>query len=202
MSSIFRLYEEAYLAGRDVQQREHGGEQVDGKQVWQKLEETTGDLKNQVLTDDLGANLKYNLSLENLYQKMEKIIQKFAMDKNEFEPKSNHFFCQLKNLVKAKSDFNIQLNRVMQLGFNAGQLSIFLEKNTLPEDRNDIIKKFINKYKMLELDTYVNKTNQSIINKKYLNIELAGGSSSSLNYYKKYCHYKLKYLKLKNMLKN
>ena len=126
---IKKLFEEAYLAGRTVQTKEHKGETIDGKQVWQKLEEKTGSLKNQNLTNTDGENIRYNGELENIYVKMDVIIQDFAMDANEFEPKSNHFFCQLKNLVVAKSGFNVQLNRVMQLGFNAGQLSIFIEKN-------------------------------------------------------------------------
>ncbi len=47
---------------------------------------------------------------------------------------------------------------------------------------------------MLDLDTYVNKPNQTIINKKYLETELSGGADS---YHGKYLKYKTKYLKLK-----
>ena len=55
---------------------------------------------------------------------------------------------------------------------------------------------------MLELDTYVNQTNQEIINKKYLEKVQSGGNQiNSGKFYKKYCQYKSKYLKLKNMLK-
>ncbi len=194
---IKQLFEEAYQAGRTVQTKEHEGEIVDGKQVWQKLEEKTGSLKNQNLTNSDGENIRYNGELENIYVKMDKIIKNFAIDTNEFNPKSNHFFSQLKNLVVAKSDFNVQLNRVMQLGFNAGQLSIFIENNTLPADRQEQIAKFVEKYKMLELDTYVNKSNQTIINKKYLETELSGGSDS---YRGKYLKYKTKYLKLKSQI--
>ncbi len=194
---IKKLFEEAYLAGREVQTKEHKGETIDGKQVWQKLEEKTGSLKNQNLTNTNGENIRYNGELENIYVKMDVIIQDFAMDANEFNPKSNHFFSQLKNLVVAKSGFNIQLNRVMQLGFNAGQLSVFIENNTLPEDRQEQITKFVEKYKMLDLDTYVNKPNQTIINKKYLETELSGGSG---NYKAKYLKYKAKYLKLKSQI--
>ena len=65
---------------------------------------------------------------------MDKIISKYKMDESEFNPKSNHFFYQLKNLVKAKSNFNIKLNRVMQLDFNDGQLSVFIDRGTLTDD--------------------------------------------------------------------
>jgi hypothetical protein len=123
------------------------------------------------------------------------IINKYAMDKSEFDPKSNHFFCQLKNLVKAKSDFNIQLNRVMQLGFNAGQLSIFIKKGTLPEDRLDDITEFIERYNMTDLNTYISPENQEIINSKYLG-SMEGGNNI---YHGKYLKYKGKYLRLKSM---
>jgi hypothetical protein len=48
---------------------------------------------------------------------------------------------------------------------------------------------------MLNLDTYINKTNQIIINNKYLQHKLLGGSE---NYKIKYLKYKEKYLMLKN----
>ena len=91
--------------------------------------------------------MKYNFYMNN-------IILEFEMDKSEFYPKSNHFFCQLMNLVDKKSDFQIKLNKIMQLGYNAGQLSVFIERNTLPEDRMVIITDFIESNNMLELETY------------------------------------------------
>ncbi len=200
MSNIQNLFNEALIAGREVQTKEHQGEIVDGKQIWNKLEEKTGELKNKNLTYDSGENIKYNQELVSIYRKMDEIINEFKMcGDNEFNPKSNHFFCQLKNLVDAKSKFNIQLNRVMQLGFNAGQLGVYIDMNTLQADRMQQIKEFVNKYKMFELDTYIDSDTQKIINKKYLKSELSGGSYS-INYYQKFYKYKSKYLKLKQLL--
>ena len=105
---------------------------------------------------------------------MKRIIVHFGMDISEFDPKSNHFFCQLMNLVDKKSAFQIKLNKIMQLGFNAGQLSVFLERNTLPADRSDIISDFVERNNMLDLNTYVNAETQEIINSQYLR-EFNGG---------------------------
>jgi hypothetical protein len=57
---IKKLFEESYLTGREVQTKEHKGEIIDGRQVWQKLEEKTGNLKNQNLLNNDEENLKYN----------------------------------------------------------------------------------------------------------------------------------------------
>ena len=178
---IKSLFDEAFEAGKNVQIKEHASENVDGKLVWNLLEAKTGDLKNKILINK-SENIKYNQSLENIYCEMDKIIVKYKMNESEFLPISNHFFCQLKNLVKSKSNFNIQLNRVMQLGFNAGQLSVFIENKTLLEDRYNEISNFIKKYKMLELDTYVDIIKQSIINKLHL-VQVGGNSKRYFIYY-------------------
>jgi len=117
---------------------------------------------------------------------------------DEMNPKSNHFFCQLKNLVVKKSNYNIQINRVMQLGYNAGQLSIFIERNTLPDDRKAEITQLVREYNMLDLNTYVSLQNQNIINSKFLgSLKMTGGNDI---YYSKYLKYKSKYMQLKNLL--
>ena len=72
---------------------------------------------------------------------------------------------QLNNLVDDKSNFNIQLNRVAQIGFNAGQIYIFIKNNTLQEDRCKKIVNLVLKYKMFELDTYISSDIQELINK-------------------------------------
>ena len=163
MATVQQLYENAFNSGRKVQMKEQSGEEVDGKAVWNELESTTKGLKDQPLTN-ADQVLQYNLSLKPIYREMNDIIVAFGMDKSEFNPKSNHFFCQLMNLVDTKSHFKIKLNKIMQLGFNAGQLSVFLERNTLPTDRSDIISDFIERNNMLDLDTYVNTETQEIIN--------------------------------------
>jgi hypothetical protein len=163
MTTVQQLYEQAFHSGRKVQMKEQSGEEVDGRAIWNELESTTKRLKDRPLTNH-GEILLYNLSLKPIYREMNDIIITFEMDKSEFNPKSNHFFCQLMNLVDKKSNFEIKLNKIMQLGFNAGQLSVFLERNTLPTDRSDIIADFIERNNMLDLDTYVNTETQEIIN--------------------------------------
>ena len=198
-----------FNAGKTAQKLEHKHKTVDGKAIWGKIESEMVYLKDVNLTDEDGENLKYNSSLNELYEEMDIIINKFGMNLSEFCPKSNHFFTQLKNIVKAKSNFNIQLNRVAQLGFNAGQLSIFINKNTLCEDRQKLIVDLVEKYKMLDLDTYVSIETQSTIDKKYLNeteldlskvtsVEETAQVGGENNYHGKYMKYKAKYMKLKS----
>ena len=169
MPTVRQFYKKAFRSGREVQIKEHSGKEVDGRAIWNELENTTKELKDVVLlTLDGSHTLEYNESLKPIYEEMKRIIARFGMDASEFDPKSNHFFCQLMNLVDKKSAFQIKLNKIMQLGFNAGQLSVFLEKNTLPDDRRSNITEFILKNNMLDLDTYVGQETQEIINSSYL----------------------------------
>jgi hypothetical protein len=184
MTKINDLFVNSYEKGRDVQIRTHLGEEVDGRAVWQKLEEPIKDINIE--------ELQYNESLNHIYEKIDKVDKEFLMSENELNPKSNHFLLQLRNLVKSKSNFIIKINRILQLGFNAGQLSIFIEKNTLPEDRSEKIAKLFYKYKLNELETYVSLDKQEIIDKQ---LPQLGGQN--LNYKQKYLKYKNKYLKLK-----
>jgi hypothetical protein len=219
-SNIFVWFKYAFNQGRQVQEIEHSGGTVDGRGVWKNIE-------IQVESVEI-KDLEYNRSLESIYVKMDKLIKKYSIDKNEFEPKYNHFFMQLKNLVKSKSNFEIKLFRLLQIAFNAGQLSVNMEKKDFPKD----ITEFVHENNLLLMDTYVSKENQDIINKqyldgtildkiknqklggfnkKYLKYDLNGGSNPSLdiNHYKyqeqqfhrKYLSYKAKYLKLKTILK-
>ena len=119
------------------------------------------------------------------------------MTENEYNPTSNHFLLQLKNLVVSKSNFIIKINRILQLGYNAGQLSIFIEKNTLPEDRAEIIKKVFDEYKLNNLETYVSSDKQEDINKQMKELKQEGGN---LDYKQKYLKYKQKYIQLQNKL--
>lgn len=169
MPTVRQFYKKAFRAGKEVQIREQSGEEVDGRAIWNELESTTKELKDVVLLSIDGSHiLQYNESLKPIYEEMKHIITRFGMDTSEFDPKSNHFFCQLMNLVDKKSAFQIKLNKIMQLGFNAGQLSVFIERNTLPDDRRDTIADFILRNKMLDLDTYVDPETQEIINSRYL----------------------------------
>lgn len=168
MPTVRQFYEKAFKAGKEVQIREQAGEEVDGRAIWNVLENETKKLKDVVLSSADGQILEYNSSLKPIYEEMNSIIVRFGMDTSEFNPKSNHFFCQLMNLVDKKSAFQIKLNKIMQLGFNAGQLSVFIENNALPVDRRDTIMEFILKNNMFQLDTYVSQEIQEIINSKYL----------------------------------
>jgi len=167
MTTVKKLYENAFHIGREVQIKEQTGQDVDGRTIWNSLESTTKELKDLPLMYD-GKILNYNLSLKSIYQEMKTLIITFGIDKSEFNPKSNHFFSQLMNLVDKKSNFEIKLNKIMQIGFNAGQLSVFIENNTLPAEQIDIISHFIKQNNMLSLDTYVNSKTQEIINSQYL----------------------------------
>lgn len=169
MPTVRQFYKKAFRSGREVQMKEQSGKEVDGRAIWNELENTTKELKDVVLlTVDGSKNLQYNESLKSIYEEMKRIIVHFGMDISEFDPKSNHFFCQLMNLVDKKSAFQIKLNKIMQLGFNAGQLSVFIQRNTLSDDRRDTITEFILKNNMLDLDTYVDPETQEIINSQYL----------------------------------
>jgi hypothetical protein len=184
MVTVKKLYENAFRIGRDVQIKEQTGQHVDGRDIWNTLERTTKELKDLTLTND-GEILQYNSTLKPIYLEMNTLIIAFGMDKSEFIPKSNHFFCQLMNLVDKKSNFEIKLNKIMQIGFNAGQLSVFIENNTLPYDQIGIISNFITKNKMLILDTYVNSITQEIINSKYLSSFNGGKYSLKRRSYRK-----------------
>jgi len=134
---------------------------------------------------------------------------------NEFKIISNHFFMQLKNLVTTKSNFKIQLNRVLQLAYNIGQLSIFLQK--LIENKEDFkeeeriklneIHQIVMEHRLDVLDTYISIENQNKINKILKDIyfdfndiiQQDGGNIH--NFKEKYLKYKQKYLKLKKISK-
>ena len=71
---ISDLFNEAFEEGKNVQIKEQAGEEIDGRQVWQKLEAKTGELKNKDLTNKSGEKIKYNLKLETIYEQMDKIF--------------------------------------------------------------------------------------------------------------------------------
>lgn len=183
MISVKKLYEKAFQTGREVQMKEQNGAKVDGRAIWNMLERTTNELKDRSLTNG-SEILQYNLTLKPIYLQMSELIKRFGMDKSEFNPKSNHFFSQLMNLVDKKSNFEIKLNKIIQIGFNAGQLSVFLENDKLPSNQTDITN-FIMRNNMLDLDTYVNSKTQEIINSKYLSSFHGGKHSVKRRSYQK-----------------
>ena len=188
----------SFKQGQLVQLIENDPEdnKIDGKAIWNGIECQVSSVN---ITD-----LRYNESLRPIYEEMDKICDDNDMTANEFNPKSNHFFMQLQNLVVKKSNFEIKLNRVLQLAYNAGQLSQLIELKKIPKD----IKKFVHEHNLLSLDTYVSPEIQKIINERYLNgthldkiretIHMSGGGMDS-NYYFKYLKYKYKYLNAKKL---
>ena len=206
------LFDETYKIAQRVQKIDQLKKEINGKAIWGKIEEKVKDIAID--------NLEYNETLKPIYTEMDKIINKYDMnrDNNEFKIISNHFFMQLKNLVTTKSNFKIQLNRVLQLAYNVGQLSVFLENTEKYDDiektKLNEINEMVMKYRLDVLDTYISIENQNKINKVLVNISFdfrdfndlekigknqEGGNVS--NYKQKYLKYKQKYLKLKNFSK-
>jgi len=193
-SNIKFWFEYSFKIARTVATADMNGESIDGRSIWQNIEREVDGVNI--------VDLKYREELKNIYKNMDKLIKKYKMEDSEMEPKSNHFFMQLKNLVEKKSNFEIKMNRVLQLAYNAGQLSIYIDNNKLPED----IIEFVKSNNLLDLDTYVSIKDQETINRLYLdntpldrikeNIHSLGGSSD----YMKYLKYKAKYLKLRSKI--
>jgi len=186
MSKLKKLFRNVYDTARDVQIKDQNKEDVDGRAVWNQIEESVKGIDIE--------GLEYREELKPIYEKMDLVIDKYKMRDSEMEPKSNHFFMQLKNLVDKKSNFQIKINRVLQIAYNIGQLSIFIERDKLEQDIVD----FVEEHNLLDLDTYISLENQQIISERYLrdfNIDMKGGSY----YYSKYLKYKTKYLQLSNI---
>ena len=178
----------AFKTGELIKQIENNpnDNKINGNDIWNNIE-------SQVNSVNI-LGLKYNDSLKPIYEKMKVLIEKY---KTEYDN-----FIQLLNLVE-ESNFEIKLNCLLKLAYNAGQIKKLIELNKIPED----IEKFVTENNLVSLDTYISKENQSIINEKYLdkthldkvreNIHNLGGGSI---YYYKYLKYKNKYLSIKNIL--
>ena len=191
MSKLKKLFRNVYDTARDVQTKDQNKEEVDGRAIWNEIEESVKGIDIE--------GLEYREELKPIYEKMEVIIDKYKMRDSEMDPKSNHFFMQLKNLVDKKSNFQIKMNRVLQIAYNIGQLSIFIERRKLPQDIVD----FVEEHNLLDLDTYISLENQQIINERYLrdfNIDMKGGNYIKDKYYSKYLKYKTKYLQLSKLV--
>jgi hypothetical protein len=203
---IVELWNNMIKLGIAVQNAEHAGKTVDGRFVWQSVEAFVSSVNIKEL---VGKDLLYNASLGETYEKMEELVQKYKMDEHEFDPKQNHFFMQLMNLVKKKSGFVVALNRILQLAYNVGQLSYFI----IHKETADDVVEFVESHNLKKIETYLtpevlNEINMIVsahvdtlkinetINEHILKLsEMEGGKP---NYKKKYLKYKSKYLKLKN----
>lgn len=188
-----KMFEFTFKIGVKAQELEQTlkeGKIINGRGIWGSIESRTGQFIDIVLKDlenlEILKNLKDLKDLEDLedledlkyndnhdlYKEMSNTITIYKMDNNEMNPKSNHFFMQLMNLVIKKSQYKIKLNKILQLAFNAAQLKVFIDKwqkdNKDNKDEkysytNDITKIF-NKYKLDSLDTYVSIETQEKIN--------------------------------------
>jgi hypothetical protein len=202
MNNIQKLYNSIYDIARKVQIT-----QVNGKEIWGKIE-------SMIQPIVMEQHILYNNTLKNIYENMDNIKDYEKIKNNEYNPISNHFFLQLRNLVETKSKFVIFLYRVGQIAYNAGQLSIFIENDNINKD----IKDFVIKNNMLDINTYITEDiqneismilNQHNIDKIIYNInnlinQNGGNLSSNHNniYLQKYLKYKEKYINLKNNVKN
>lgn len=179
-------FAKAVKVQEDTQNPERVGPIPDGRKIWQEIEKT-------VETVELPSDMEYRHDiLDKIYEEMDKIDKKYNMSPNENEPISNHFFLQLKNLVVKKSNFIVKANRILQLAFNAGQLSVFIKNNNVPKE----VANLIEKYNMNDIETYltpkdIEKIN-IILNKK----SMQGGT---FDYKQKYLKYKQKYFQLKHL---
>ena len=155
---IKKIFKQVYDIAYDIQQKSHSGLKIDGKSVWKQIEKSVEHIKL--------SEMIYRESLNDTYKMMDKIIDKYCMVINEYYPKSNHFFMQLKNLVVKKSNYIIELYRILQLAFNAGQLNYFLnssEYNTLEQIKD--INTIFGEHHLDNLDTYISSENIKKINK-------------------------------------
>ena len=214
MNSIQKLYKTIFDIAIQVQLITRKNDKIKGKDIWQRIE---SELKT-VDFNILEINMLYNESLKIIYENMNQIENFVDIVNNEYNPVYNHFFLQLKNLVEKKSNFIVQLYRVGQLAYNAGQLSVFLDEDNI----NSKIKEFVLKNNMLDINTYITIENQNIIDTAFshnlINIDniinnilkigneinmlsqsggLLNKNTYDNNYYlQKYLKYKQKYLNL------
>ena len=66
MTTVKKLYENAFHIGREVQIKEQTGQDVDGRTIWNSLESTTKELKDLPLMYD-GKILNYKIRKNQQY---------------------------------------------------------------------------------------------------------------------------------------
>ena len=90
VSKIKKIFDDTYEIAKRVQQIEQSGKEIDGRKIWGLIESKVKDIQIK--------ELNYNESLKPIYKLMDDFLQKNNINKeNEYNPKSNHFFMQLKN---------------------------------------------------------------------------------------------------------
>jgi hypothetical protein len=187
MKNIVKLFNLTYYMAKYVQEFEHCGFDMNGKYIWSEIE------KN--ISSDIIEGAEYNVKkLNEAYDEMDIIIKNLDLEENEFKPKSNHFFMQLKNLIVKKSEYKVRANRILQIAFNAGQLSYFIENNKIPNSMIEVVKK----YELDKLSTYINDVSIELID-NFINNEMKGGFNDKFNVVGQYL---TSYYSLKDLLKN
>lgn len=174
-----------------IQFKEQNGFIVDGRGLWGQIEELT-----QKIDQSFGTYT--SLELEEFCKKVKSVDEKFHLSIDEMNPKSNHFLLQLCNIPYKKSKGDIYLNRVLQLGLNAGQLFVFYKMGNLNQEIKEVINDNI-----FDIDFYLNTIqitaiNDQITDEKFDQLmnkinELDNQLTEGSQYFKKYMKYKLKY---------
>ena len=150
MNKILIMFNDMYHFAYNIRRREtKSNGKINGRKIWNKIE------KNIEHVDLSSLNLKYNSSLVSIYDKMSILIKEHDI----VDELPNHFFLQLMNLVKVKSDFKIKLNRILQLALNIGQLEYSIFHGLIKEEIID----FYYKHKLNDINTYISSNDQKII---------------------------------------
>ena len=181
-------FKKAVKVQEETQDPKRVGPAPNGKDVWKTIE---APVENIELPEDMEYR---HDKLDTIYKEMDEIDKKYDMSSHENDPIYNHFFLQLKNLVVKKSNFVVKVNRILQLAFNAGQLSVFIKNKKLPQEMLSEISTLIEKYNMNDIETYLSPADIEKINKILNKKSMTGGNQ---NYYQKYLKYKQKYYELR-----
>lgn len=181
--NINKLFELTFDLARYIQEFEHNGIKMDGRLIWKEIE------KN--VTEEVINDLKYNKSLNEIYTKMDALIEEHSIEEGEGKPILNHFFLQLKNLVVKKSNFNVKVNRILQLAYNAGQLKTLIELDMVP----DHIKDFYEDNDLNDLETYLDEDKIDKVNEYLKSIKKGGYMKETDNLNKLDSYLKIVYKK-------
>ena len=220
MTTIKSLFDKIISLAYNVQSNEQDPNitnKPNGRSIWGSIEKVSG---KDILLDDNNEKMEFDgkkldgKKLDDVYADIKEDVCKITKD-NEMNPKSNHFFAQLKNLVVEKAKYKLHINRLLQLAYNIGQLKVFIDnsKNDKPnpEYLNPKIFEHVQKYNLFDIDLYISPKTQEIINKKYSHkineiIEAVNSidiinpmeqSGGFIDEYHKYVKYKAKYMNKK-----
>lgn len=135
-----KMWDHSYMCGRSAR-----GLQMDGKKVWQVVK-SAADRDEKSHLKETGKAFKFEWRTEHL----EKLKSTLDLEKYDDKKMPDHFLLQLFNIPLKKVADGQHLERLLQVAYNAGQLSIDLDD--MPD-----IKKFVTRDhpKFLELSNFV-----------------------------------------------